>query len=76
ELPAADGGSGAAPGGLSPMERRVLVAMCTVGKDEAGARELGVSVRTYRRHVAELMQTLGAASRAQAALLARERGWS
>ncbi|ARF72986.1 helix-turn-helix transcriptional regulator [Kitasatospora albolonga] len=75
ELPAADGGSGAAPGGLSPMERRVLVAMCTVGKDEAGARELGVSVRTYRRHVAELMQTLGAASRAQAALLARERGW-
>lgn len=57
------------------MERRVLLAMCTVGKDEAGARELGVSVRTYRRHVADLMQLLGAASRAQAALLARERGW-
>ncbi|MEU2593533.1 helix-turn-helix transcriptional regulator, partial [Streptomyces albidoflavus] len=36
---------------------------------------LGVSVRTYRRHVADLMQLLGAASRAQAALLARERGW-
>lgn len=34
-----------------------------------------MSVRTYRRHVADLMQTLGAASRAQAALLARERGW-
>ncbi|MFF9545640.1 helix-turn-helix transcriptional regulator [Streptomyces albidoflavus] len=60
---------------LSEMERRVLLAMCTVGKDEAGARELGVSVRTYRRHVADLMQLLGAASRAQAALLARERGW-
>ncbi|MFH9297355.1 DNA-binding response regulator [Streptomyces sp. NPDC017520] len=59
----------------SGIERRVLVSMCTVGKDEAGARELGVSVRTYRRHVADLMQTLGAASRAQAALLARERGW-
>lgn len=58
------------------MERRVLLAMCTVGKDEAGARELGVSVRTYRRHVADLMQLLGAASRAQAALLARERGGS
>ncbi|MET4673348.1 MULTISPECIES: helix-turn-helix transcriptional regulator [unclassified Streptomyces] len=75
ELPPADGGNGTSRGDLSAMERRVLVAMCTVGKDEAGARELGVSVRTYRRHVAELMQTLGAASRAQAALLARERGW-
>ncbi|MFJ7947239.1 helix-turn-helix transcriptional regulator [Streptomyces sp. NPDC096354] len=66
---------GAANAGLSDMEHRVLVSMCTVGKDEAGARELGVSVRTYRRHVADLVQTLGAASRAQAALLARERGW-
>ncbi|MFD0430435.1 helix-turn-helix transcriptional regulator [Streptomyces zhihengii] len=45
------------------------------GKDEAGARELAVSVRTYRRYVAELLQALGANSRAQAALLARERGW-
>ncbi|MEI7032429.1 helix-turn-helix transcriptional regulator [Streptomyces pratensis] len=78
DLPPAGGGEGGddpavpAPSGI---ERRVLVSMCTVGKDEAGARELGVSVRTYRRHVADLMQTLGAASRAQAALLARERGW-
>ncbi|MCH0538170.1 helix-turn-helix transcriptional regulator [Streptomyces sp. MUM 203J] len=69
----ADGGSRGC--GLSEMERRVLVAMCTVGKDEADARELGVSVRTYRRHVAELLQTLGAGNRAHAALLARERGW-
>ncbi|MFJ8249700.1 DNA-binding response regulator [Streptomyces sp. NPDC094466] len=69
------GGEGAAAPRPSGIERRVLVSMCTVGKDEAGARELGVSVRTYRRHVADLMQTLGAASRAQAALLARERGW-
>lgn len=60
---------------LSDIERRVLHAMCSGGKDECGARELGVSVRTYRRHVADLMRTLGAASRAQAALLARERGW-
>ncbi|MEU4031223.1 helix-turn-helix transcriptional regulator [Streptomyces anulatus] len=69
------GGEDAAAVRPSGIERRVLVSMCTVGKDEAGARELGVSVRTYRRHVADLMQTLGAASRAQAALLARERGW-
>ncbi|AQU71101.1 helix-turn-helix transcriptional regulator [Streptomyces niveus] len=61
--------------GLSEIEQQVLISMCTVGKDEAGARELGISVRTYRRHVADLLQSLGAASRAQGALLARERGW-
>ncbi|MFI1186867.1 DNA-binding response regulator [Streptomyces californicus] len=72
--PAGSGGDSAAPA-PSGIERRVLVSMCTAGKDETGARGLGVSVRTYRRHVAELMQTLGAANRAQAALLARERGW-
>ncbi|MET9107227.1 helix-turn-helix transcriptional regulator [Streptomyces zhihengii] len=60
---------------LTERERRVLTFMCTGGKDEAGARELAVSVRTYRRYVAELLQALGANSRAQAALLARERGW-
>ncbi|MFE3252025.1 helix-turn-helix transcriptional regulator [Streptomyces sp. NPDC059209] len=61
--------------GLSEIEQQVLISMCTVGKDEAGARELGISVRTYRRHVADLLQSLGAASRAQGALRARERGW-
>ncbi|MEV0777698.1 helix-turn-helix transcriptional regulator [Streptomyces sp. NPDC050428] len=61
--------------GLSEIEQQVLISMCTVGKDEAGARDLGISVRTYRRHVADLLQALGAASRAQGALLARERGW-
>ncbi|WP_351226016.1 LuxR C-terminal-related transcriptional regulator [Streptomyces sp. NPDC002133] len=60
---------------LTGTERRVLVSMCSVGKDEVGARDLGVSVRTYRRHVADIMQKLGAANRAHAALLARERGW-
>jgi hypothetical protein len=35
-------------------------------KDEAAARSLGVSVRTYRRRVAELMTLLGAESRFQA----------
>jgi hypothetical protein len=55
--------------------RRVLTVMCTAGKDETGAKTLGVSVRTYRRHIAEVMQRLNAATRAEAALLARERGW-
>ncbi len=60
---------------LSEAELRVLHVMCVAGKDESGARELGVSVRTYRRHVADVMRRLGASTRAQAALLARERGW-
>lgn len=60
---------------LDETGRRVLASMCSGDKDEIGARELNVSVRTYRRYVAELMRALGASSRAQAALLARERGW-
>ncbi|WP_229698050.1 helix-turn-helix transcriptional regulator [Wenjunlia tyrosinilytica] len=42
--------------------------------DEAAARELGVSVRTYRRHVAEIMRALGANSRFQAGVYASELG--
>lgn len=60
---------------VTPMERRVLASLYASEKDEAGARELGIAVRTYRKHVASLMQRLGAANRFQAALLARDRGW-
>jgi DNA-binding CsgD family transcriptional regulator len=60
---------------LPEAERRVLEAMCSGRIDEAAARAVGVSVRTYRRRVAALMRLLGAGSRAQAALLARDRGW-
>lgn len=42
--------------------------------DEAAARRLGLSVRTYRRRVAELMVLLGAGSRFQAGARARELG--
>ena len=43
-------------------------------KDEAAARTLGLGVRTYRRRVAELMDALGAESRFQAGVRARELG--
>lgn len=43
-------------------------------KDEAAARTLGLGVRTYRRRVAELMAALGAESRFQAGVRARELG--
>ncbi|WST54739.1 helix-turn-helix transcriptional regulator [Streptomyces rubiginosohelvolus] len=60
---------------LSDMEQRVMEEMCRVAKDETGARNLDISVRTYRRHVADVLRILGATSRPHAALLARERGW-
>ncbi|MFB7411884.1 helix-turn-helix transcriptional regulator [Streptomyces sp. NPDC056202] len=59
----------------SDAELRVLRAMAHVDKDEAGARELGMSVRTYRGHIAVLMRRLGAPNRFRAALTARERNW-
>ncbi|WP_255311204.1 helix-turn-helix transcriptional regulator [Streptomyces viridosporus] len=42
--------------------------------DEVAARELSVSVRTYRRYVAEIMTLLGASSRFQAGVRAAELG--
>jgi DNA-binding CsgD family transcriptional regulator len=42
--------------------------------DEAAARRLGLSLRTYRRRVAELMELLEADSRFQAGLRARDLG--
>lgn len=44
-------------------------------KDEAVARQLGVSLRTVHRRVSELTDRLGARTRFQAGLLAARRGW-
>jgi DNA-binding NarL/FixJ family response regulator len=43
--------------------------------DEAAAARLGVSHRTARRMMAELMERLGARSRFEAGLRAAQRGW-
>ncbi|MER6514730.1 hypothetical protein ABT158_48535 [Nonomuraea sp. NPDC001636] len=59
---------------LSTLERQVLHSLGLFGTDEAAAEALGISVRTYRGAVANVMQRLGARTRFQAALLARERG--
>lgn len=53
---------------------KVLELMGTGRTDEVAARELGMSVRTFRRHVSEVMQHLGASSRFQAGLRAAELG--
>lgn len=56
---------------LAPRILEVLSSGC---KDETAARTLGLGLRTYRRRVAELMAALGATSRFQAGVRARELG--
>ncbi|MEU6857360.1 helix-turn-helix transcriptional regulator [Glycomyces sp. NPDC046736] len=63
------------PDGPSAVEREVLELLTRHGKDEAAARAMGVSVRTFRRHVADLMARLGAANRFHLGSLAVRRGW-
>jgi len=56
--------------------RRQLLAQLAAGsQDEQIARRLGVSLRTVRRRVAEVMAELGADSRFQAGVEAARRGW-
>lgn len=58
------------PGG--PLARDILDCLNAGHKDDAAARKLGLSVRTYRRHVAEILREMGAASRFQAGVRAAE----
>jgi len=54
--------------------RAILETLGSGLTDESAARKLGVSLRTYRRRVAELMASLEAGSRFQAGLRAGELG--
>jgi sugar-specific transcriptional regulator TrmB len=65
----------AAAPAASELDRSVLMLMSSGVKDEAAARQLGISDRTYRRHVAEILLRLGASSRFQAGVEAVRRGW-
>jgi sugar-specific transcriptional regulator TrmB/DNA-binding CsgD family transcriptional regulator len=65
-------------GGDAEMEAtdRELLSLLNAGmKDETIARQLGLSERTIRRRVADLLSELGATSRFQAGARAAERGW-
>ena len=64
----------ASPPHLGEQGLTILRSLSAGQKDEAAARQLGLSVRTYRRRVAELMDALGASSRFQAGVRARELG--
>jgi len=59
-----------------PADRRmeVLLYLADGVKDVSAARAMGVSVRTYRRYVAKIMDEMGATSRFQAGALAASSG--
>jgi DNA-binding CsgD family transcriptional regulator len=56
-------------------ERELLKLLAAGHTDAAAAAQLGISVRTVRRTVADLMNRLGARSRFQAGAKAADRGW-
>ncbi|NUT34750.1 MAG: response regulator transcription factor [Hamadaea sp.] len=60
---------------VSATELRVLRALATAAKDEVAAKQLNISVRTFRRHVSELMDRVRADNRFRLAIIAKERGW-
>jgi DNA-binding CsgD family transcriptional regulator len=61
--------------GLNSVQAAVLQGMAAGYSDEVISRRLNISVRTCRRHIAWMLEELGADSRFQAALKARDRGW-
>ncbi|MDX3642343.1 DNA-binding response regulator [Streptomyces sp. MB09-02B] len=62
------------PPRLDARTSEVLHALVSGATDEVAARELGMSLRTYRRRVAELLTSLDAVSRFQAGVRAGELG--
>jgi predicted transcriptional regulator len=67
----ADGG----PAGPDDDHRKLLGLLAAGLTDESIARSLGWSARTTQRRLQALMRELGASTRFQAGLAARERGW-
>lgn len=59
---------------IDAQAREVLYALGSGMTDVTASRELGMSLRTYGRRVAELLVALGADSRFQAGLRAGELG--
>jgi hypothetical protein len=69
-------GLGGTSGGERLSARRLLLDQLMAGaKDEQIARTLGLSLRTVRRRVAEVLEELEAVSRFQAGAEAVRRGW-
>ncbi|MET8159876.1 helix-turn-helix transcriptional regulator [Sphaerisporangium sp. NPDC005289] len=75
--PAADRAAvrASALGGPDERTREILLLLSAGMKDEAVARVLHLSRRTVQKHISDAAKTLGARTRFQIALLARDRGW-
>ncbi|GHI09716.1 LuxR family transcriptional regulator [Streptomyces cellostaticus] len=56
------------------LDETILRLLASGLKDESIARRTGMSLRTTRKHIADIMQTLGADSRFQAGVLAAQAG--
>ncbi|MFJ8166647.1 LuxR C-terminal-related transcriptional regulator [Streptomyces sp. NPDC096136] len=56
------------------VKESILTLLAKGLKDDSIARRLGISLRTCRRHVAELLIALGAHSRFQAGVIAQQQG--
>lgn len=70
-------GTGRPPEGDEPSEidRQILTMLAAGMKDKAIARALNIAERTVTRRLTDLMRTLDATTRFQAALQASRRGW-
>lgn len=61
------------PAQMDPVDARLMTLLAAGFKDDAIARQLGLSSRTVGRRVAELMETLGSRTRFQAGVHAQRR---
>jgi DNA-binding CsgD family transcriptional regulator len=59
---------------VDQLKHSILRLLASGAKDEMVARRLGLSVRTCRRHISDLMRSLDVSSRFQAGVEARELG--
>jgi DNA-binding NarL/FixJ family response regulator len=60
---------------LSPIDRHLLRLLADGLTDDAAGKRMGISARTVRRIMADLMDRLGAESRFEAGVQAARRGW-
>jgi DNA-binding CsgD family transcriptional regulator/predicted transcriptional regulator len=70
-----DDPAGPSPGQPDETTSAILSCLAAGLTDEGIARALGCSLRTAQRHIRRLMQDLNVASRFQAGVAARQRGW-
>jgi DNA-binding CsgD family transcriptional regulator len=63
-----------AEGGLPPVQRQIIALMSVGHSDEDIAEQLGISLRTVRRHIADFMDSLGASTRFAAGIAAVQAG--